>query len=746
MYSSSSYRNWLYDVFPSFSGEDIRKTFLSHLLKELDRKLISVFKDSEIQRSHSIAPELVQAIRGSKIAVVVVSKNYASSSWCLNELLEIVKCKGGLCQVVIPIFYGLDPSDVRKQSGDFGESFEKTCKNKTEDEKRLWRKALTDVANILGYHYLNWDNEATMTEAIVNDVLCKLNFTTSQDFKDFVGIEDHIAEMSLLLRLESNEVRMVGIWGPSGIGKTTIARALFSRISPRFQGSIYLDKAFMAKNLEIYSKANPDDHNMKLHLQDDRMLLDVLVGQTHWFGCGSRIIAITDDRHKLIAHGIHLIYKVGLPSEKLALEMFCQSAFGQTSPPKGFEKLASEVAVRAGCLPLGLKVIGSYMRGRKQEDWIHMLPRLQRSLDGKIEKALRVSYDGLLSWVRCPLSCMPSTFCPKNLVKLKMPESKLEKLWEGAGSLACLKEMDLEGSEKLREIPDLSMATNLETLNLRDCSSLVEIYCSSVRNLNKVRKLDMKRCTKLKNLPTGINLESLRYFDLSGCSRLRRFPDISRNISKLHLNQTGIVKVPWWIEDFTRLEFLFMKDCNKLKHISLNISKLQHLEFADFTDCRRLTEASWHYHPSRMISAEIDSILEFDFMNCLNLDQEALLQQNPVFKLMILPGEKVPPYFVHQTTTGNSLAIPTFLCEPCFRIRACAVVDAVSKSTLDFTHVAIQTDDVFPLADVVDIKFCLTSDDSLCKIKGCGLRDLMPLSHRMFLRKMKNQKALGKAS
>lgn len=185
-------------------------------------------------------------------------------------------------------------------------------------------------------------------------------------------------------------------------------------------------------------------------------------------------------------------------------------------------------------------------------------------------------------------------------------------------------------------------------------------------------------------------LESLRYFDLSGCSRLRRFPDISRNISKLHLNETGIVEVPWWIEDFTRLEFLFMKKCNKLKRISLNISKLIHLEDADFTDCRRLAKASWHYHPSSKLKPETVPVVIFDFMNCFNVDQEALLQQNPVFKLMILPEEKVPSYFPLQTTTGNSLAIPTFLFEPCFRFRACAVVDAVSKPTLDFTHVAIQ--------------------------------------------------------
>lgn len=151
-----SSRNWLYDVFPSFSGEDVRATFLSHFLKELDRKLISVFKDNEIQRSQSLDPELKQAIMDSRIAIVVFSKNYASSSWCLNELLEIVKCKEEFGQIVIPVFYGLDPCHIRKQSGEFGNVFEITCQTKTDDEIQKWRRALSDVANILGFHSWNW--------------------------------------------------------------------------------------------------------------------------------------------------------------------------------------------------------------------------------------------------------------------------------------------------------------------------------------------------------------------------------------------------------------------------------------------------------------------------------------------------------------------------------------------------------------------------------------------------------------
>ncbi|VVB10887.1 unnamed protein product [Arabis nemorensis] len=107
---SSSSRNWEYDVFPSFSGTDVRITFLSHLIRELNRKFIIVFKDNEMDRSRSLGPELKLAVRTSRIAVVVFSRNYASSSWCLNELLEIVKCKQEFGQMVIP--FGTFPCEV----------------------------------------------------------------------------------------------------------------------------------------------------------------------------------------------------------------------------------------------------------------------------------------------------------------------------------------------------------------------------------------------------------------------------------------------------------------------------------------------------------------------------------------------------------------------------------------------------------------------------------------------------------
>ena len=154
--SSSLPQTWRYRVFTSFHGPDVRKTLLGHVRKQFSCNGISMFDDQWIERSQTIAPALTQAISESRISIVVLSKNYASSSWCLDELVEILKCKEEIGQIVMTVFYGVDPSHVRKQTGEFGEVFSETCARKQEDRRLIWNQALNDVGNIAGEHFLNW--------------------------------------------------------------------------------------------------------------------------------------------------------------------------------------------------------------------------------------------------------------------------------------------------------------------------------------------------------------------------------------------------------------------------------------------------------------------------------------------------------------------------------------------------------------------------------------------------------------
>ena len=154
--SSSSTRRWNYDVFLSFRGEDTREGFTSHLYKALCDKGINTFIDDKLQRGEEISEELIQAIKRSLILVIVFSKNYATSKWCLDELAEIIESREKDQEVQIrPIFYNVDPSDIRNQKGNFGialANHEKKFKNNKNKVQR-WRDALEKAANASGWHY-----------------------------------------------------------------------------------------------------------------------------------------------------------------------------------------------------------------------------------------------------------------------------------------------------------------------------------------------------------------------------------------------------------------------------------------------------------------------------------------------------------------------------------------------------------------------------------------------------------------
>ncbi|KAK7372803.1 hypothetical protein VNO80_06191 [Phaseolus coccineus] len=142
-----------YDVFISFRGEDTRYTFIGHLRRELGRMGIKSFNDDRNMRiGESLSPALQKAIKESKILIVVFSENYASSTWCLNELVRIIKRSKK--HLVYAVFYHVDPSDIRHQKNSFGKHM-KAHENEIGKESQKmqdWRSALSQAVDFPGRH------------------------------------------------------------------------------------------------------------------------------------------------------------------------------------------------------------------------------------------------------------------------------------------------------------------------------------------------------------------------------------------------------------------------------------------------------------------------------------------------------------------------------------------------------------------------------------------------------------------
>ncbi|XP_054780048.1 disease resistance protein RPV1-like [Prosopis cineraria] len=143
-----------YDVFISFRGEDTRCNFTSHLHDGFRNKRIITYIDYQLPKGDEILPALWQAIEDSYVSVVVFSKNYASSRWCLNELAHIIHCKRDQGHIVIPVFYKVDPSHVRNQTGPYKQAFEKFERDPRVNQPDIqrWKQALTEAANLAGHH------------------------------------------------------------------------------------------------------------------------------------------------------------------------------------------------------------------------------------------------------------------------------------------------------------------------------------------------------------------------------------------------------------------------------------------------------------------------------------------------------------------------------------------------------------------------------------------------------------------
>ena len=154
--SRTSYRDWIHDVFVSFTQEDNSHEFVSDLYAKLKSAGVCVFKDEMEPRSGDQI--LLEAIELSRLSIIVLSRNYANSTWCLQELEKIMECRSSKDQVVVPEFYEVDPSDVRNQTGHFGQAFRRTEERESTNKNKVlgYRNALRQASCVSGFEIDIW--------------------------------------------------------------------------------------------------------------------------------------------------------------------------------------------------------------------------------------------------------------------------------------------------------------------------------------------------------------------------------------------------------------------------------------------------------------------------------------------------------------------------------------------------------------------------------------------------------------
>ncbi|CAN0875548.1 Disease resistance protein RUN1 [Linum grandiflorum] len=422
--ASSISARFTYQVFLSFRGQDTRKTFTDHLYTALTQSGITTFRDdNEIRRGENIQSEINHGIHQSNLSILVLSSDYASSRWCLDELALIMDRRKTHSHIVLPLYIDVHPSNVHSQTGSYGEAFAQHRIEFSNETLDRWRSALTQLSDI-PYHMVLQDRyQSEFVQAVVNQVAKLLNRTILDVSTYLVGMDYRAGLINLWL---DTDATIAAIYGVGGVGKTTIAKIIYnqnfenfdatsfladiSNISDQPNGLIRLQRQLLS-DLTKGSAAKVygvDEGIVKIRdaLSRKRVLLvlddvdqaeqlNAIMGLLEWFHPGSKILITTRNQHILGAHAVSFMLKVKELDDKESLQLFSWHAFGSDHPELGYELLSMDVVHHCGGIPLALQVLASTLYGKPKDIWESVLQRLKKVPESDIQSIFQITYASL---------------------------------------------------------------------------------------------------------------------------------------------------------------------------------------------------------------------------------------------------------------------------------------------------------------------------------------------------------------
>ncbi|CAN1325956.1 Disease resistance protein L6 [Linum perenne] len=659
-----------YEVFLSFRGPDVRTHFADFLYGFLDHsKIRTFFDDVELRKGKELAPALVKAIEESKIFIPILSPEYASSKWCLLELARMVECwKQGNGHIILPIFYMMNPKDVRHQEGSYKKAFQLHSWKHDIETINKWKEALKKVGELKGWSIKKSDGQGAIIRQVFSCIRSHLMRNYLLVTEQLVSIGPHVQQVMKLL---NKGVMVVGIAGMGGLGKTTIAMAVRDEVYMKFDYCFFLrdvretllgTSGIVALQKQLISTfpghyENVEDASQGICIIKDRVcnhktliIIDdadkgfefkEIFGNLEDFSSESRFIITTrnqkiNDENEFSMHDC--IRDLGRAIVREENHQYPWRRSRIWSNEDALEMLINgEGTDRLEILKVRIQDTTFKLTDRQFEKMsgLRHLEVYFGEFEGSFKKILPN-----IRWLKLR-NCfsMPIDLNMKKLVHFHLLDCHVRDDWSGWEIIKeahKLKVVHLEHCSGLEKAPDLSWCGDLELLNIEACvnmsgelhvgyleklkvlklvDTMITELTGDIGMLQNLQEIHLKK-SKLRELPEGIGrLPSLEILDmLDDQLKLKEFPALPTSLKRLYLSSPRISN----LLDLENLEELSITNCKyRFPGDIWKLSKLKTLNLSRFR-CKSLLEEDGI--PSSLNKLEISNSNKLDRLpNLTNL-------------------------------------------------------------------------------------------------------------------------------